>query len=164
MYPINYRWKCCTKWFFVCTEVHNHLRNHHNVINISIRRTKTGLGPEIQLLGNNYVRDEFKRHKKCNPSEAQLFLTEWANYALNLSQQLKPKKAASGNSSASSTVKPKAATVVGQNLPEEKLNCLSDEQIVQLYELMRAAKGEQTWYFRNYQWHSILLKHFTRDK
>lgn len=95
----------------------------------------------MQLLGNNYVRDEFKRHKKCTPSEAQLFLTEWAKYALNLSKQLKPKKASSGEGAAPS-MKPAA---IGQNLPEEKLNCLRDEQIVQLYELMRAAKGEQTW-------------------
>jgi len=38
----------------------------------------TGLPAELRALGDNYVRDEFRRHLKCNPMEAQLFMTEWA--------------------------------------------------------------------------------------
>lgn len=37
-----------------------------------------GLPTELRALGDNYVRDEFRRHLKCNPMEAQLFMTEWA--------------------------------------------------------------------------------------
>lgn len=39
---------------------------------------------ELQLLGNNYARDEFKRHKKCNETEAKIFMVEWTNYAVFL--------------------------------------------------------------------------------
>lgn len=38
----------------------------------------SGLPPALQPLGNEYVRDEFKRHKNCNPGEANVFMTEWA--------------------------------------------------------------------------------------
>lgn len=88
----------------------------------------------MQVIGNGYVRDEFKRHKTCKPNEAQQFLSEWANYAMNLSRQLKPKKASTGLPE---------KQIVGENLAEDKLNSLSDEQIVQLYELMQATKGEE---------------------
>lgn len=94
-----------------------------------------GLVPEMQMIGNGYVRDEFKRHKDCKPNEAQQFLSEWANYAMNLSKQLKPKKAAG-------TGLPEKP-IVGEYLDEEKLNLLRDEQIVQLYELMQATKGDE---------------------
>lgn len=53
---------------------------------------------------------------------------------MNLSKQIKPKKAADGLPE-----KP----IVGEHLAEEKLNLLRDEQIVQLYELMQATKGEE---------------------
>lgn len=37
-----------------------------------------GLPSELSELGTKYVRDEFRRHLKCTPMEAQLFMTEWA--------------------------------------------------------------------------------------
>lgn len=43
----------------------------------TILRLHRGLPAEIQPLGNNYVRDEFKRHKNCVESEAIIFLHEW---------------------------------------------------------------------------------------
>jgi len=43
----------------------------------TILRLHRGLPAEIQPLGNNYVRDEFRRHKKCVESEAIIFLHEW---------------------------------------------------------------------------------------
>jgi len=43
----------------------------------TILRLHRGLPAQIQPLGNNYVRDEFKRHKKCAESEAIIFLREW---------------------------------------------------------------------------------------
>lgn len=33
---------------------------------------------ELRELGDRYVKDEFRRHLKCTPMEAQLFMTEWA--------------------------------------------------------------------------------------
>lgn len=44
----------------------------------TIHRLHRGLPPELQILGHQYVRDEFRRHKGCNPSEAQVFMNEWA--------------------------------------------------------------------------------------
>lgn len=44
----------------------------------TILRLHRGLPEEVQPLGNNYVRDEFRRHKTCTPTEATVFLNEWA--------------------------------------------------------------------------------------
>lgn len=44
----------------------------------TILKLHRGLPEEMQTLGNNYVRDEFRRHKKCNPAEANVFMNEWA--------------------------------------------------------------------------------------
>lgn len=92
----------------------------------TIHRLHRGLPPELQLLGQNYVRDEFRRHKNCNPGEAQVFMHEWAKYAVNLAEQLGIKG-------------PKFASLIGQSLDEQALNDLRDDQIAQLYELMLAA-------------------------
>lgn len=42
-----------------------------------IFRMHRALPPELRIMGDNYARDEFKRHKKCNPDEAKVFLNEW---------------------------------------------------------------------------------------
>lgn len=42
-----------------------------------IFRVHRSLPEELRVLGNIYARDEFKRHKKCNPPEAKIFLMEW---------------------------------------------------------------------------------------
>lgn len=60
----------------------------------TILRLHRGLPAEIQPLGNNYVRDEFKRHKNCVESEAIIFLHEWTvsrdrvDYLARLRQRL----------------------------------------------------------------------------
>lgn len=43
-----------------------------------VLRLHRGLPCEIRELGDVYVKDEFRRHKKCNPTEADIFLNEWA--------------------------------------------------------------------------------------
>lgn len=43
----------------------------------TILRLHRGLPEELQSLGHQYVRDEFKRHKTCNPAEAAVFMQEW---------------------------------------------------------------------------------------
>lgn len=81
----------------------------------------------MQPLGNEYVRDEFKRHKKCNEAEANLFMIEWTNYAVQLSQQL------------GLGIKGKPAATVGNHLKVDDLDKFTESQIIQLYELMKAA-------------------------
>lgn len=42
-----------------------------------IFRVHRAMPAELQILGDNYAREEFKRHKNCNPQEASIFLHEW---------------------------------------------------------------------------------------
>ncbi|KAH8310684.1 hypothetical protein KR044_002550 [Drosophila immigrans] len=93
----------------------------------TILRLHRGLPTELSVLGDNYVRDEFRRHLKCNPMEAQLFMTEWARYASTITQQLGLRG------------KPKGE--LGEQLDAQSVEMLKDDQVVQLYELMLAAKG-----------------------
>lgn len=102
------------------------LSNKSNSINF------TGLPAEIQTLGNNYARDEFKRHKNCKVEEANIFLTEWTNYAISLSKQLVLKS------------KQRDKINVGDNLSVDDLKLFKEDQIVQLYELSQAASGQST--------------------
>ncbi|KAF7991709.1 hypothetical protein HCN44_010510 [Aphidius gifuensis] len=94
----------------------------------TILKLHRGLPIEMQPLGNDYLRDEFKRHKSCNPAEAHVFMNEWANYALSLAEQLGLRG-------------PINAKKLGKPLQEEYLQNMKDEQIHQLYELMLAANG-----------------------
>lgn len=43
----------------------------------TILKLHRGLPPELQILGNSYAKDEFKRHKNCNTAEAAVFMNEW---------------------------------------------------------------------------------------
>lgn len=43
----------------------------------TILKLHRGLPEELQVLGTNYTRDEFRRHKKCNEKEAGIFINEW---------------------------------------------------------------------------------------
>jgi len=44
----------------------------------AILRLHRGLPTELNELGTVYMRDEFKRHKKCTHEEAHVFLVEWS--------------------------------------------------------------------------------------
>ncbi|EDW97307.1 succinate dehydrogenase assembly factor 3, mitochondrial [Drosophila yakuba] len=93
----------------------------------TILRLHRGLPAELRALGDNYVRDEFRRHLKCNPMEAQLFMTEWARYASTITQQL--------------GIRGKPKGDLGEEIDPTTVEMLKDDQVVQLYELMLAAKG-----------------------
>ncbi|KAL1788442.1 succinate dehydrogenase assembly factor 3, mitochondrial [Sigmodon hispidus] len=86
------------------------------------------LPPDLKALGDQYVKDEFRRHKTVGSGEAQRFLQEWEAYAAVLRQQAKD-----------STQSSAGRACFGTSLPEEKLNDFRDEQIGQLQELMREA-------------------------
>ncbi|XP_075413718.1 succinate dehydrogenase assembly factor 3, mitochondrial [Tenrec ecaudatus] len=86
------------------------------------------LPPDLKALGDQYVKDEFRRHKTVGSDEAQRFLQEWEAYATVLWQQ-------ANESRQKSTEKASFGTA----LPEEKLNDFRDEQIGQLQELMQEA-------------------------
>nr|XP_033786958.1 succinate dehydrogenase assembly factor 3, mitochondrial isoform X5 [Geotrypetes seraphini]XP_033786959.1 succinate dehydrogenase assembly factor 3, mitochondrial isoform X5 [Geotrypetes seraphini]XP_033786961.1 succinate dehydrogenase assembly factor 3, mitochondrial isoform X5 [Geotrypetes seraphini]XP_033786962.1 succinate dehydrogenase assembly factor 3, mitochondrial isoform X5 [Geotrypetes seraphini]XP_033786963.1 succinate dehydrogenase assembly factor 3, mitochondrial isoform X5 [Geo len=83
---------------------------------------------DLKVLGDQYVKDEFKRHKTVNPTEAQRFLEEWEAYALVLLQQ-----------TSESIQNPSQKTSYGIGLTKENINDFRQEQIGQLYELMQEA-------------------------
>ncbi|XP_002713734.1 succinate dehydrogenase assembly factor 3, mitochondrial [Oryctolagus cuniculus] len=86
------------------------------------------LPPDLKALGDQYVKDEFRRHKAVGSDEARRFLQEWEVYATVLWQQ-------ANNNRQNPTEK----ACFGTFLPEEKLNDFRDEQIGQLQELMQEA-------------------------
>ncbi|XP_053570059.1 succinate dehydrogenase assembly factor 3, mitochondrial [Bombina bombina] len=82
----------------------------------------------LKALGDQYVKDEFKRHKNVNPQEATFFMQEWEAYAAMLWSQAKEQVQHSG-----------LKGTYGAMLTEDKLNHFQEEQIVQLHELMQEA-------------------------
>lgn len=49
----------------------------------TILKLHRGLPNELQVIGTNYTRDEFKRHKGCNEKEGEVFMNEWTVGFLN---------------------------------------------------------------------------------
>ncbi|XP_008564758.1 PREDICTED: protein ACN9 homolog, mitochondrial [Galeopterus variegatus] len=86
------------------------------------------LPPDLKALGDQYVKDEFRRHKTVGSDEAQRFLQEWEMYAAVLWQQTVKNRQNSNEKAC-----------FGTSLSEEKLNDFRDEQIGQLQELMQEA-------------------------
>ncbi|XP_067617391.1 succinate dehydrogenase assembly factor 3, mitochondrial isoform X2 [Eurosta solidaginis] len=93
----------------------------------TILRLHRGLPVELRDLGNQYAREEFRRHLSCSPMEAHLFMTEWAKYAVTITSQL--------------GLKGKPRGTIGDELDTNTVEMLKDDQVVQLYGLMLAAKG-----------------------
>ncbi|EED23479.1 ACN9 family domain containing protein, putative [Talaromyces stipitatus ATCC 10500] len=86
-----------------------------------LRVHRKKLPPQMRLLGDEYVKSEFRAHRNVdNPIHIVGFLTEWQLYA----QQLE------GDS------------WQGGKLDKAKLDKMSDQQIGQLYELMQAIQNK----------------------
>lgn len=79
----------------------------------------------LRALGDQYVKEEFRRHKKAAPEEVTSFMTEWQNYKHTLQTQI-----LESEGQRLSSVK------FGTDLSERQLNNFQDDQIGQLYELM----------------------------
>ncbi|XP_018550759.1 succinate dehydrogenase assembly factor 3, mitochondrial [Lates calcarifer] len=80
---------------------------------------------ELKALGDQYVKDEFRRHKGASAEEAESFMTEWKGYKDTLQTQI-----------LESAGEQLSSVKFGVNLSEGKLSDFHDEQIGQLYELM----------------------------
>lgn len=83
----------------------------------------------MEEICDKIIADEFKRHKnlKQDTQEVTIFMFEWTEYYINLAKQL--------------GVKGKSSLSLGKDLHSEALEKLRDEQIVQLHELYKTAKG-----------------------
>ncbi|XP_014254812.1 succinate dehydrogenase assembly factor 3, mitochondrial [Cimex lectularius] len=94
----------------------------------TILRLHRGLPAELNIIGTAYVKDEFRRHKTCDAATAVKFLSGWADYAVMLAEQLGVKG-------------PKTTSKLGKHINEDLLEQMSDEQVAQLYELMKTTKN-----------------------
>ncbi|KAK3329564.1 hypothetical protein B0H66DRAFT_597140 [Apodospora peruviana] len=82
-----------------------------------LRAHRKHLPSEMRLLGDEYVKSEFRAHRNVdNPAHLIGFLTEWQLYAQKI----------------------EGDSWVGEKLDQAKIEKMSDEQLGQLYELMKA--------------------------
>ncbi|KAI1931999.1 hypothetical protein LOZ58_005567 [Ophidiomyces ophidiicola] len=83
-------------------------------------RAHRKLPSELRLLGDEYVKAEFRAHRAVdNPIHIVGFLTEWQLYAQKL----------------------EGDSWRGEKLDKGKLDKMNDQQIGQLYELMQATRN-----------------------
>ncbi|XP_045913709.1 succinate dehydrogenase assembly factor 3, mitochondrial isoform X1 [Micropterus dolomieu] len=80
---------------------------------------------DLRALGDQYVKDEFRRHKTASTEEVKNFMAEWENYKDTVQTQV-----------LESAGKGPSAVKFGADLSERKLNDFQEEQIGQLYELL----------------------------
>ncbi|KAF2155367.1 ACN9-domain-containing protein [Myriangium duriaei CBS 260.36] len=77
---------------------------------------------EMRLLGDQYVKSEFRAHKQIdNPAHIIGFLTEWQTYA----QQIE------------------GDTWQGELMDKTKIDKMSDQQLGQMYELMKSIREQE---------------------
>ncbi|XP_037072233.1 succinate dehydrogenase assembly factor 3, mitochondrial-like [Pollicipes pollicipes] len=94
----------------------------------TVLRLHRGLPVELKAIGDQYVRDEFRRHREAAPPEAGVFLQEWAGYALRLAQQLGVRGT-------------HRSRPVGATITEQQLDQMSEEQLHQLHELYQETQN-----------------------
>ncbi|KAK5911674.1 hypothetical protein CgunFtcFv8_005827 [Champsocephalus gunnari] len=80
---------------------------------------------DLRALGDQYVKDEFRRHKSASPENVTRFMAEWESYRETLQTQVL--QAAGGQL---------GSVKFGSPLQEDKLGNFQSDQIGQLYELM----------------------------
>ncbi|KAH6650116.1 hypothetical protein F5144DRAFT_477456 [Chaetomium tenue] len=87
------------------------------------RAHRKHLPSEMRVLGDEYIKAEFRAHRDVeNPVHLIGFLTEWQLYAQKI----------------------EGDAWIGEKLDQGKISKMSDEQLGQLYELMRAIQKRGT--------------------
>ncbi|KAK0409907.1 hypothetical protein QR680_004827 [Steinernema hermaphroditum] len=92
-----------------------------------ILRLHYGLPKEMRYMGDQYVKDEFRRHRDADSQQALVFLHEWTQYCTMLAKQLSTSGIAKG--------------ALGKQLSPEMLDTFADEQLHQLLELKIESEG-----------------------
>lgn len=92
----------------------------------TILKLHRGLPLELRALGDQYTKDEFRRHKEASKEQSQAFMVEWTNYAITVAKQLGVRGS-------------HTAKTIGRPLSQTELDQFTDEQVSQLYELYEAA-------------------------
>ena len=84
-----------------------------------LRAHRKHLPAEMRVLGDQYVKSEFKAHQKIdNPVHIVGFLTEWQSYTQMI----------------------EGDAWKGEKMDRAKVEKMSDEQIAQMYELMQSIR------------------------
>ncbi|RDA89846.1 hypothetical protein CP533_6302 [Ophiocordyceps camponoti-saundersi (nom. inval.)] len=87
-----------------------------------LRAHRKHLSSPMRVLGDNYVKAEFRAHRKVdNPAHLIGFLTEWQLYAQKI----------------------EGDAWTGDKIDHEKIDKLSEEQMRQLFELMQAIQAHR---------------------
>ncbi|OCL01684.1 putative ACN9 family domain-containing protein [Glonium stellatum] len=87
-----------------------------------LRAHRNKLPPQQRLLGDEYVKSEFRAHRNIDsPVQIIGFLTEWQLYAQHI----------------------EGDTWKGAKMEKDKIDKMSDQQIGQLYELMQAIRKQE---------------------
>ncbi|CAL4165418.1 unnamed protein product, partial [Meganyctiphanes norvegica] len=92
----------------------------------TVLKLHRGFPMELQALGDQYTKDEFRRHKDATPEQAQIFMKEWTSYAITIAKQLGIRGTHQSKS-------------IGKSFTEDDLETFNAEQIYQLFELHEAA-------------------------
>ncbi|CCI45107.1 unnamed protein product [Albugo candida] len=91
------------------------LRLYKSILSLHQRQ----LDPQLRVIGDQYVREEFKRHKNASMEYVSPFLTEWKQYE--------------------DTLRSKPKLHIGENLSSSTERLLSEEQKKQLHTLKETA-------------------------
>ncbi|KAL9643461.1 hypothetical protein ABK040_010076 [Willaertia magna] len=94
------------EWKYTCLSLYKHILKLHQL----------KLLPQQRLLGDSYVKQEFKLNKTDEEKFARPFVEEWLQYVEILENA-------------------EDAAIVGKEMPEEDVQSLSDEQKEQFYKL-----------------------------
>ena len=87
-----------------------------------LRAHRKHLPTEMRVLGDQYVKAEFRAHQKIdNPVHIVGFLTEWQSYTQMI----------------------EGDAWKGEKMDRAKVEKMSDEQVAQMYELMLAIREEE---------------------
>ncbi|KAE9419434.1 hypothetical protein Angca_007561, partial [Angiostrongylus cantonensis] len=91
-----------------------------------ILRLHCGLPPQARIMGDIYVKDEFRRHKDASPEHSATFINEWTDYYVTLAKQLSLKGITKG--------------FIGKDLEPTMLDAFAEEQLQQLLSLKKESE------------------------
>ncbi|VDD82954.1 unnamed protein product [Mesocestoides corti] len=100
-----------------------------------ILRTHRALPPELRAVGDRYVKEEFRKHKSCDPSYVGPFMIEWTQYVMDINDQIRAAIKAESDENSNTTVN------YGACLKKEDFEYFSEAQLAQLLALADELHG-----------------------
>lgn len=122
----------------------NRLLTHQQSVRLlyrSVLRLHRALPADMRALGDQYAKDEFRRHKQASPEETAVFMTNWAEYVQQLHRQLSAAVNTSSTAPLINTVHQQLTKRLGVHLSQQQLDQLADHQVLQLHELLKEVQS-----------------------